>query len=59
MLIASSPASIIPRAEAFGDERPVADHPDFGDATRLRIPHLLDELFVEKGLAVVVHAHVE
>ena len=44
--------------DLLGDERAVADHADFGDALRLRVPHLLDELLVEERLAVVVHAHV-
>ena len=44
--------------DRFGDERSVADHPDFGDPPLLRVPHLFDELPVEKRLAVVVHADV-
>ncbi len=47
-----------PARDVLGDERPVADHPDFLDALRLGVAHLLDELAVEERLAVVVHAHV-
>ncbi len=42
----------------FVDERPVADHADFGDPARLGVPDLLDELTVQERLAVVVDAHV-
>jgi len=47
-----------PARDVLGDERAVADHPDFLDALRLGVAHLLDELAVEERLAVVVHAHV-
>ena len=58
MLMASRPASIMPRAISSVMSEPLLIMPDFGDALRLRVAHLLDELLVEERLAVVVHAHV-
>ena len=58
MLMASSPASIMPARDLLGDERAVADHADFLDALLLRVADLLDELPIDERLAVVVHAHV-
>ena len=55
MLIASSPASIMPARDLVGDQRAVADHPDFADALLFRVANLLGQLAVHEGLAVVVH----
>ena len=44
--------------DLLGDQRAVADHPDFLDALLLRVADLLGQVPVEERLAVVVHAHV-
>ena len=47
-----------PASDLLGDERAVADHPDFLDAFLLGVADFLDELPVDERLPVVVDAHV-
>ena len=58
MLMASSPASIIPRAASSVMSEPLLIMPTSRDALLLGVAHFLDELPIDERLAVVVHAHV-
>ena len=58
MLMASRPASIMPRATSSLISEPLLIMPTSLDALLLRVADLLDELAVDERLAVVVHAHV-
>ena len=55
MLIASSPASIMPRATFSVISEPLLIIPTSLDALLLGVADLLDELAIEERLAVVVH----